>query len=455
MVTKYFIGTVCCTLIMISLAGCEKFLSVKSDAKLLIPKTIPDLQGMLDDVTLMNIARTPSYGEASSDDVYYPPSQIDGGSEIARNVYSWKKFDYQYPNEWATAYLPIYNSNFCLEGISAIERLGTNAAGWDNVKGSALFFRSFYFFLLTTQFGLGYGNGTSDQDLGIVLRLSSDFNVPSKRSTVKECLLQALSDAKGAAELLPNDPLVKFRPSKAAAYAQLARIYLYMHDYTNALYYADQCLRIKATLMDYNGDSDVVGLDLAIPFKRFNKETIFHAEMFAGFSVHIPVNAKIDPLLYSSYEPDDLRKRAFFRANTGFQQFKGSYAGTANLFSGIAVDEIYLIRAECRARLGDMDGGMDDLNALLIKRWKNTVIYIPRTAQGQNDAISQILMERRKELLMRGLRWSDIKRYNKEGAGIRLRRVLTGITFYLEPNAPFYALPLPNDIIEIAELKQN
>jgi len=455
MKTRYLFGIVCCTLIIIVLTGCEKFLSVKSDGKLLIPKSVSDLQGILDDVTQMNLARTPSYGEASSDDIFYPPNLIDGGSEIARNIYSWKKFEYRYPNEWGTAYLPIYNANLCLEAIADVERNANNAANWDNVKGSALFFRSFYFYLLTTQFGAGYGDATADQDLGIVLRLSSDFNIASKRSSVRQSLIQSIADAKEAAELLPNEPLVKFRPSKAAAFGQLARIYLYMHDYVNAKHYADECLRIKSALMDYNNDPEVLGLDLTLPFKRFNKETIFHAEMFAGFSIHIPSNARINTDLYSSYVPDDLRKRAFFRANGAFQQFKGSYTGTSNLFSGIAVDEVYLIRAECRAKLGDLTGSMDDLNALLIKRWKNTAVFVPRVAQNQNDAVIEILKERRKELLMRGLRWADIKRLNKEGAEIRLQRVLNGITYYLEPNSPFYALPLPIDIIEIAELQQN
>lgn len=452
---KYYFYLSCFLASLMVTSGCKKFLSEKSDGKLLIPKSISDFQGILDDVTQMNLARTPSYGEASSDDIYFPPALIDGGSEIARNVYSWKKFEYRYPNDWSVAYLPIYNSNLCLEGIENVERTNVNALAWDNVKGSALFFRSFYFFLLTTQFGLGYDNSTADQNLGIVLRLTSDFNQPSKRSTVRECLNQALIDATNAVELLPNEPLVKFRPSKAAAYAQLARIYLYLHDYANATKYSDECLKIKSTLMDYNNDSDVLGLDLALPFRRFNKETIFHAEMYTGFSLHIPSIARISPDLYSSYEADDLRKRAFFRANGAYQQFKGSYTGTALLFSGIGVDEMYLIRAESKVMRGDVVGGMTDLNALLIKRWKNTVSYVPKSATSQADAVTLIRAERRKELLMRGLRWADLKRYNKEGANIKLQRVLSGTALYLEPNSQFYALPIPTDIIELTGVPQN
>ncbi|WP_316799694.1 RagB/SusD family nutrient uptake outer membrane protein [Pedobacter frigidisoli] len=452
---KNILAGFCFVISLVLFQGCEKYLAVKSDGKLLNPKTVADLQGILDDATQMNMGRTPSYGEASSDDIYLPANLIDGGSEIARNIYSWRKFEYRYPNEWSTAYIPIYNANLCIEGIENVERNGTNALAWDNVKGSALFFRSFYFFLLTSQYALGYDNATADSDMGIVLRLSSDFNTSSKRSSVRACLTQALNDARDAAALLPNEAVVKFRPSRPAAFAQLARIYLYMGDYENAMRYADECLKIKSTLMDYNGDSDVLGIDLTVPFRRYNKEDVFHAEMYAGFSLHVPNIARIDTALYASYHADDLRKRAFFRMNGVLQQFKGNYTGTNLLYSGIAVDEVLLVRAECRAKTGNVTGSMADLNSLLIKRWKNTSTYVPRSAQNQTEALQLIRSERRKELLMRGLRWSDLKRLNKDGASIRLQRVLSGTRIYLEPNAAFYALPLPVDIIELTGIPQN
>jgi hypothetical protein len=50
------------------------------------------------------------------------------------------------------------------------------------------------------------------------------------------------------------------------------------------------------------------------------------------------------------------------------------------------------------------------------------VPYIPITAGSSDEASQLILQERRKELLFRGLRWIDIKRLNKEGAGIVLKR---------------------------------
>lgn len=438
------------------LISCTNFLGQKSDSKLLVPKSLSDIQGILDDGDQMNVGKTPSFGEASADDIFIPPVNLNAYSEMARDIYVWKKVDYKYPNDWSNAYLPIYNSNFCLELLEQVPRNQGNAKLYDNAKGSALFFRSFYFYLLTMQFGKAYNADRSLNDLGIVLRMTSDFNVGSVRSPVSQCLQQALSDAMEAASLLPETPETVLRPSKAAAYAQLSRIYMYMRDYSTALNYADECLKIKSELMDYNSDNDVLGLDLPVTFRKFNKETIFYAEMGSGFGMHVPSVARIDTSLYASYNVNDLRRRAFFKANGIYQQFKGSYSSSAaTLFSGIATDEVYLNRSECKANMGDLGGAMADLNFLLKKRWKSGTTYLPLTSVDKTDALQKIRMERRKELLMRNLRWPDLKRFNEEGSEIILQRSIGGVKYYLLPNVSYYALPLPTDIIEQAGIPQN
>lgn len=441
---------------IITLFSCKKYLDTKSDAKLVVPGTISDLQGIMDDATVMNLARTPSYGENSCDDFFLPKANYDAVAESMQDVYRWKKRPYRYPNDWSLGYLPVYNSNLCLDLLSDIARTEKNAKDWDNVKGSALFFRSYYFFMLTVNFGLGYDPATSSADPGIILRLSSDFNVKSDRATVKACLDRVISDTQESISLLPETPLNQFRPSKAAAFALLSRVYLYMNDLEAAANYADKCLKIKSQLMDFNSDSDVIGLDQNIPFKRFNKETIFYTEMYSGFGLLNTTRAKIDTGLYASYSVNDLRKRAFFRANGIYQQFKGSYSSSSTtFFSGFATDELYLVRAEGRAWTGNLSGAMDDLNLVLKSRWKNTVSYIPVTAINIQDALAKIRVERRKELLMRNIRWGDIKRLNKIGAGIILKRLVNNQVSELLPNDPFYALPLPDDIVEEAGIKQN
>ena len=97
---------------------------------------------------------------------------------------------------------------------------------------------------------------------------------------------------------------------------------------------------------------------------------------------------------------------------------------------------------------------MNDLNALLEKRYQ-TSTFTPLVINDQKEALSRILLERRKELVMRGLRWIDIKRLNKGGDQITLVRKIGNQTYTLLPNSDYYALPIPDDIIRITGMKQN
>lgn len=444
-----------CLVLGLFSSSCQKFLEVKSDKKLVVPQTLNDIQGLLDDTATMNIRTMASYAETASDDYFLTPAAI-APLAIYANAYVWEPMEYRFQNDWSTGYLAIYNANLALELVDGINRTVANAQSWDNAKGSALFFRAFYQLVLIGQFAKAYDSNTSNTDLGIVLRKKSDFNVASKRSSVAECYQAILNDLDQAVPLLPANPQHVFRPSKAAAHALLARTFLYMRNYSASLTETEKALAIKSQLMDYNNDTDILSLTAAVPFRPFNKEIIFYTEMFSGFGLHISNRATIVPELYASYHINDLRRSAFFLATGANQRFKGSYASHATgLFSGLATDELYLTQAECLAQVNRSQEAMEVLNTFLKTRWKNIVNYPMLMANNKTEAIEYIRSERRKSLLMRGLRWMDLKRWNQEGANITLTRSLDGVTYTLPPNSPKYALPLPSDVIEQSGISQN
>jgi starch-binding outer membrane protein, SusD/RagB family len=442
--------------ILSATVSCKKYLEVKPDSKLSVPTTIADLQGILDFTNDMNLQSTPGFGTSSSDESYLLESAYNSFTKEAQKIYTWNRGDYYYQNSWAKAYLPVFNANFCLEQIEKIPITDKLKLQWENIKGSALFYRSYYFLGLLWDFSKAYDSTSYNTDLGIVLRLGSNFNVPSTRASVKECYDRVIEDAKLSATYLPEYPFHVMRPSKGAAYGLLARAYLSMRAYDSAFKYAGLCLQINNNLIDYNSDPDINGnIGADVPFKRFTKETIFYTEMNQNDLLNTPSRAKIDTLLYSMYNNNDLRKTAFFKSSSGYR-FKSIYTGNiSQYFSGIATDEIYLIKAECGARIGKISEAMNDLNTLMKKRWKNTVPFPVVTATDATDAIQKILTERRKELLMRGVRWIDIKRLNKGNANIVLVRKMGGLTYTLAPNANYYALPIPADIIQASGIPQN
>ncbi|GAB3356663.1 hypothetical protein GCM10027566_19680 [Arachidicoccus ginsenosidivorans] len=456
MKTNKLIYRILFTLLVMSILSCNKYLDKKPDERLVVPESLKDLQELLNNDVRIN-TRTPEAGETSCDDYFIPESAIESKNEPRPQFYYWELKKLESGGDWSNTPVAIYYANLALEGIKNIKTTLDNKQLYNNVKGCALFIRSYYFLSLLWDYGKAFDENTSIKDLGIMLRTSSDFNVTFKRSSVEDCYDKIIKDTKEAAKLLPRVPPIATRPSKAAAFGLLARTYLSMRDYTNAFLYADSCLKINHTLIDYNQIPESK-ISSTTPFGNFNEETIFYSLFSESLGlIHYTTPAYIDTILYSHYEPNDLRKTAFFeKDNSGYSYYKGSYTDNnlRNIFTGIATDEMYLIRSECYIRAGKLAEGTGDLNYLLSKRYQTTS-FIPLKFSNQKDALARVLLERRKELIYRGLRWIDIKRLNKEDYNIILKRKRDGEIITLQPNSDYYALPFPDNLVRIIGIQQN
>ncbi|MDR2285831.1 MAG: RagB/SusD family nutrient uptake outer membrane protein [Sphingobacterium sp.] len=432
--------------------SCDKYLSEKPDKSLAIPSTLKDFQALLDNDG--SLAWDPNTGEISAGDFYLTQADWKSlSSEPHRRAYLWER-DYlfeKYSTDWRAFSTAVYYCNTALEGLQKVERMANQPDQYDDIKGQALFFRAKNVFGASAIWCSAYDQATASKDMGLPLRQNTNFNELSIRSSMQDTYDQIIFDLKKSIPLLPIVPVSRIRPSRPAAYGLLARVYLSMRKYSDAALYADSCLQLYNNLMDYNS---LVGSNATYPFLNFNNEVI----LFGGASTGQILNlsrARIVDELYEQYETDDLRRTLFFTNNSdGSHGFKGRYSGSASLFFGLATDEQMLIKAECLARAKRHKEAMAVLNELLVTRWKSGK-FSPLIADNEAQALDIILLERRKGLLFRGLRWLDLKRLNKEGREITLRRTLDGKEYLLHPNDLRYALPIPEDIIEISGMPQN
>lgn len=439
-------------LIIFSFTSCKKYLDAKPDKKLETPDRISDVQALLDNESIMNL-NDPATGEVSADDYYVSYADWSSNPTVSeRNMYIWADDITlnDFPNHWSILYQIVGVANVALESIDKIVPAVNEQVAWNNVKGSALLYRAKAFLAVAGLWAKSYDANTAKDDLGIPLRLSSDYEVQTTRSTVEQTYHQILKDLDEAVQLLPDHPAHVMRPSKAAAFGLLARTFLIMGLYDSAQSYADKCLSINSNLLNYNS-LDTTG---STPVPKFNIEVIMHSSMPIPDIFYN--RAKIDSNLYRSYSGNDLRRQIFFSDNgDGTYWFKGSYTQSISLFDGIATDEIYLIKAECQAREGKTEDAMTTLNTLLVNRWKEGT-FIPLSATDEKSGLKTILAERRKELIFRGLRWTDLKRLNKEPAFQQtLERNLNGVEYKLEPGDNRYALPIPQSVIKISGIEQN
>ncbi|SKB84523.1 SusD family protein [Sphingobacterium nematocida] len=439
-------------LLLVAFSSCQHYLDLKGNNSRAVPVQLDDLQALLNDAVRMNQERTPTMVENWSDDYFMLPGNFAALDDKGRRIYLWDILIYNHPNDWSNGYQPIYNANYCLEGLQKIGRNSENGETYDKVKGAALFYRSYYFQQLLWAFSPAYDAETASSELGIVLKEDTDFNTPSVRSSVQDGYYKVITDAEAALPLLPAVAAVSTQPSQAAVHGLLARAYLSMRLYEKAGYHASEALKLKSDLMDYNKTSDGVFLTRTQTFDRYNREVIFHSDMNSSQAAFYNGGrgGRVDSNLVLTYQDTDLRKQAFLRATQGYYQFKGSYSNS-RFFSGIASDELYLIKAECLAREEKVVDAMQVLNHLLSYRFNRNSVFVPLTADSKAAALQIILLERRKTLLFRGLRLTDIKRLNKEGYQIIVTRKVDGQLYQLLPNDKRALVPIPTDLVSFIQ----
>lgn len=439
--------------VMLSLGSCKKYLDEKPDTKLLLPASIDAVQGLLDFETTMNL-QNPGTGEVSADNYYVPDATFNAlSSEAVRNTYLWLDDITlnEYANHWSRLYDVVTIANVCLESLEKITPAPSEQAAWNNARGAALLYRAKSFLTVAGYWTKAYNTNTAASDMGIPLRLNSDYEMVSTRASLKDSYDQIINDLKAAATLLPDVPKHVMRPSKPAAFGLMARTYLLVNNYDSALVYADKFLAMNGSLLNLNNLSAAA----TYPFPVYNTEVSMHTVIFTP-SILAVSRAIVDTLLYRSYDPNDLRRSLYFKNNgNGNFSFRGSYNQNGTMFNGVATDEIYLIKAECMARLGKINESMATLNSLMITRWK-TGTFIPFTAGSVLSALKLILNERRKELIFRDLRWMDLKRLNTEADfQTTLYRKINGVMYTLPPEDNRYALPIPSGVIAISGMPQN
>jgi len=454
-----YISLICFGLMSAFFASCKKedaFLAEKPNEALEVPSSLSDYQSLLQNEGLFNNS-DPNLGSLAAGEFNVTSDVWLAASTMTeRNAYIWAKDIYQgeVVNDWNGLYRQVYTANVVLDGLSNLKIAQGQQTLFNEVKGTAMFLRAIAFYNLVQTFALPYNKASAGTDLGIPLRLSSDLNIKYQRATEQQCYDQILQDLKLSLTFLPSKVSFITRPNLTAANALLARIYLATGDYAQALSYADACLAQNGAIVDYNtlspADYSLTSNSTYLP------EELFHTDMIS-YTIFSFTSAIVDTTIYQSYDQNDLRKSMFFTIYDSHLRFKGSYDYIQyNNFSGLATDEIYLVRSECNARLGNVTAALADLNLLLVNRYK-TGTFVPYPSSLTADQVLQLVInERIKELYYRGLRWTDLRRLNQDARfKVTLTRMINGNTYTLPPNDPRYAYPLPDQEIQLNNLPQN
>lgn len=445
-------------LLVTAAPACRKFLNKVPDTSLQMPATVADYQSLLDENTITTLS-TPGLGPLYVDDYTEIASSLWALDTPSAGLYTWEPLEFENAIDasWNNPYAAIYTCNTVLAGIPELTGLtSTDQAAASFVMGQAYFVRAFMYYHLEETFGRPYRSASAGVDLGVPLRISENVDAQVPRASVSAVYQQIVGDLQQAVRLLPvalqtNN---RDRACRSAAYGLLARAWLTQQDYIRAQAYADSSLMLYDSLVDFN----TIDSNSLHPFVvTGNSEVLFQCSANSYELQWMPTTC-VDSVLYSSYAPDDLRRVIFFAPAafgiTGYT-FKGQYTGLVYLFSGVAVDEVLLIRAESKAWNGDAAGAMADVNTLLAKRWR-TGRFQPLGGTTAASALQIVMTEKRKETLFREGRFYDMRRWNQYPFLVdTMRRVYNGITYTLLPGSVRYAFPIPLAEISLDGIKQN
>ncbi|TDQ73723.1 RagB/SusD family nutrient uptake outer membrane protein [Sphingobacterium yanglingense] len=416
--------TIVLTGLVILLAACQKdFLEVTPKGRL-VADEVADYDLLLNNLELINI--NASAQVVMGDEIAGIQPYFDGGRLKNQRLFRWDALVYEPSENASELETPIKNIYVYNKIINELPE-ATN--GTEKQKASlqaeARAGRAWTYFLLINLFGKPYDAATSATDLGFPILENADVTGNTfTRASVKEVYDFIIKDLTQAIPHLPATPSHRVRMSKIAAEGLLGKVYLFMRNPEEALKHLDNALAGLSTstvplgLYDYNKTFGPGGEFLPItsfgpnyPFVPNIKESVYAKQAYWPSSSNDLV---LDKRTVNLFDPTDLR-RNFYSSNAYYGPAYPSgflkKTGPSNIQMGVIVPDLYLLRAECKARLNDLQGGKVDVEYLRKNRMPLAKASIPNAVSGaQKELIEFILEERIREFAISGFRWFDMRR---------------------------------------------
>jgi tetratricopeptide (TPR) repeat protein len=330
------------------------------------------------------------------------------------------------------------------------------------VRAQAMAARAWSHFQLVSYYCKPYVAGTAGTDPGFPIVTEADITIPSyTRGTLQQSydyIIRNFTDAIPDLAPLPSSPT---RMSRPAAKGLLGKVYLFMGRYSDALPLLKEALSEAtapggASLYNYNQAFGADGAFLPInattgpksPFQNFTdvKESVLFKVFVSQYN---NTGLVIAPQAALLYDPADLRLNFYTNRNPDGSLNAGGRLrkyGVANSRFGLQLPELYLLAAECKARMNELDGAVADVKTLRENRMPAGNAPVPPAIAGNQKALIQfILDERIREFAMEGYRWFDMRRLSVDP-------LFTGLTFThssynADGTTTVYTLKQPNRLV--------
>ena len=340
-------------------------------------------------------------------------------------------------NLWSAPYTGLYAVNSIISNVAASKSL--SASFKTQITGEMKMVRALYYFNTVNLFG------------AIPLVLSTDYKTTSllPRTSVDSVYAQILSDLSDAQKDLPAayPSSGRLRPNLYTAMSLLAKVRLYRQQWQAAYDAADSVISSGLYTLEPNlnnvfldGSNEAIWQIAATGNSQVTRE----ASQFVPYNSFQAPQYLVTPFLQNAFEAGDLRWQNWVgnyvvNINGVNQQLYAPYkyknlspdAPTTEDYMIFRLAELYLIRAEAAAQLGNTTVALADLNQV-----RTRAGLASSTASSQTDILTAIMHERQVELFCEwGNRWFDLKRTGTADA------VLGAEKPTWKPNEVLYPVP--------------
>lgn len=309
----------------------------------------------------------------------------------------------------------------------------------NQLVGEAYFLRALAYFDLARAWG----------NVPIVLQPTNTVSDANgiKQSPQAAVYDQVLADL-DAAEALLGEPINRNRATKNTVFALKSRLHLYRKEWEAAADYASRIIgqANHYALIDWQTFINTKNSNESIfelAFSTLNTSAHFGSWSSTSYRNQFAPNRTLYDLTQSPGTGGD--RRLLIRDNSStaipnyFVQNLYWRSTNDNQTYILRLAEQYLIRAEARAKLNDLNGALQDLNAI-----KNRARITPFVSDDQAAILQAIEDERRVEFALEPHRWFDLVRTEKASK-------LTGAD---DRNKWIFPIPY-NDIAADPDLVQN
>ncbi len=353
---------------------------------------------------------------------------------------------------WAEMYQNINNLNAIINTEADIPSAVQDE--YTHIVGEALTLRGLIYFDMVRAFAQHYSFTADASHLGVPLVLEFDKDGEPSRASVKAVYDQIISDmTKGIGQMADETRSGSTSTlSKTAGKALLSRVYLYKDDLVNAEATATEVINSsKYSLVDnanylasWASDySDESIFELAMTESDNNgSDALGRMYIIEGYGDYLPSNDVV-----SLIPADDVRSGWFIEDTfldgdyAPFRMNKYPSINGDNNTKVIRLSEVYLIRAEARARQND-DAAQGDVDMIR----QRALPTAPNVTATGDALVDEVMLERRKELCFEGQRLWDLMRHKQDVIRVQCTSSICEINY---PNERVI-LPIPE-----AELDAN